>query len=98
MMELEARIDRLEGGDGVAKDLSWAKTMDQIARAVARHYRLTLDDLRSADRGRRVAWPRQEAMLAMSRAGFTNGQIGLFLRRDTSTICAGIAAASQRLK
>lgn len=37
-------------------------TVLDIQRATARHYGASVDDLRSQDRGRSLAWPRQTAM------------------------------------
>lgn len=70
--------------------------MRDIARAVAQENEITLDDILGTSRQRAVAWPRQTVMLLASEAGFSNPQIGRFLRRDHTTVLSGVRAARAR--
>lgn len=61
--------------------------IDQIQRAVAAHFDLTVDDLLGASRTRRVAGPRQIAMfLACECSGQTLPMIATAFGRDHSTV------------
>lgn len=70
--------------------------MAEIAAQVASAHLLTVTELRGPCRERYIAWPRQEAMLAMVEAGFSLPQIGRFLNRDHTTVMAGARAARAR--
>ncbi len=71
-----------------------------IINEVAEKHELTVDELKSTTRARRIAWPRQEAMLrlrdetAMSLPQIAE-KLGL---KDHTTVLHGIRAASERVR
>jgi hypothetical protein len=75
----------------------YRRRMADIAAAVALANDLTVTELKSADRTARIAWPRQEAMLAMQEEGFSLPQIGRFFKRDHTTVLHGVRAAKLRM-
>lgn len=59
---------------------------------------LTLDELRSPRRDRRIAWPRQEIMRRLyDQTNMSLGAIGRFFNRDHTTVLKGIQAAEARV-
>ena len=68
--------------------------------ALARRHGLTKEDLIGQDRARRIAWPRQEAMLMLrERWGLSYPRIGQLLGyRDHSTIIHGIRKQRERME
>lgn len=70
--------------------------MRSIARRVAEAYGLTADHLLAKRQLRRIAWPRQEAMLAMLKAGHSKNDIARFFDKDHTTVRHGIEAATER--
>ena len=57
---------------------------------LCRHHGITLDELRGPCRRRRIAMARWEAMRALHGRGLSNGQIGMLLNRDPSTVHHGL--------
>jgi len=74
----------------------YKRRMADIVAAVALANDVTVAELKSDDRTRQISWPRQDAMLAMSEDGFSLKQIGLFFKRDHTTVLHGIRAAKAR--
>lgn len=89
------RRARQAAGPGAAAPVKKLRMRD-LAAAVAAEHRLTLADLTGPSRLRRVAWPRQELMVLAVESGFSREQIARFLRRDRTTIQAGISAVRAR--
>ncbi|GGX63150.1 hypothetical protein GCM10007385_35350 [Tateyamaria omphalii] len=59
----------------------------EVINETAALARVSVEDLLSHKRDRRLAWPRQEAMTALHRSGrFSFPQIGVFFDRDHSTV------------
>src|SRR5687767_10438999 len=81
------------------------RTMREIAETVAAQYGVTVEQLKSPERSRPIAWPRQEAMWLMRRVKWADGstrysnpQIGQFLGgRDHTTVLHGVRAYEARL-
>lgn len=73
-----------------------ATTMRVIFTATAAKYGLTLSELRGPDRRHHIAHPRQEGMLIAHRAGYSLHMIGIYLRRDHTTIMHGVRVAEER--
>lgn len=73
-------------------------TMAAIARRVAAAWGVTVDELKGQIRGRRVAWPRHEAMYEMYATGlFSLPQIGRYLGgRDHTTVYRGCRRHAER--
>lgn len=78
-------------------------TMLSIAEGVAEAYGISLDDLRSPSRLRRISHPRQEAMYLMRQVLWPDGtprysttHIGQFFNRDHTTAIFGIRAYKKR--
>jgi chromosomal replication initiation ATPase DnaA len=70
--------------------VSFRKTMAAICEEVAFNYEIDTDDIRGPSRVRVFAWPRQEFMARALDAGFSSGQIGMFLSgRDHSSVLVG---------
>lgn len=75
-----------------------AKTMPDVARVIAAHFGLTLEDLRGSDTRRHVVRPRWVVMAALDARTFEDGRkrysrshIGRFLGdRDHTTILYGL--------
>jgi len=74
----------------------YKRRMSDIAAAFAMAHDLSVLELKSATSVRHIAWPRQDAMLAMSEDGFSLKQIGRFFKRDHTTVLHGIRAAKAR--
>lgn len=73
--------------------------MRAIARAVAARHRMTLDEMMSASRVRRLARARQEAMYLMVKAErWSLPRIGMFFGKDHTTILHGARAHERRLE
>lgn len=72
------------------------KKMAAIISGVAFKEGISVQQIKSRSRKRRFAWPRQDAMLACSRAGYSSTQIGRVLDRDHTTVLHGIQAAEAR--
>lgn len=70
--------------------------MSEITAQIASAHLLTVTEMRGKSRERHIAWPRQEAMLAMVEEGFSLQQIGRFLNRDHTTVMTGARAAKAR--
>ena len=77
-------------------DTSVVLTLREVIQEVADEHGLMVEDFQGKKRYRRVAWPRQEAMAAAHRAGFSLHEIGKFLGRDHTTVLAGIRAHKDR--
>ena len=74
------------------------RTRVEIASEVCDRHRLSITELVSKSRERRIAWPRQEAMYMMRLQGFTLNQIGRYLGgRDHSTVLTGVKRHLERL-
>jgi chromosomal replication initiator protein len=78
-------------------------TMMSIAKGVAAAYDLTVGDLITRSRVRRVSHPRQEAMYLMRQVTWPDGshryslpQIGQFFGKDHTTALFGIKAHMKR--
>jgi chromosomal replication initiator protein len=73
-------------------------SMHSIAKAVAAHYGLTLEDLKGPSRKKCFSRPRQEAMALMCAVGrYSLPQIGQFLGgRDHTTVLHGKRAYAKR--
>jgi chromosomal replication initiation ATPase DnaA len=78
-------------------------TMMSIAKDVATAYDLTVDDLITHSRVRRVSHPRQEAMYLMRQVTWPDGtprysltHIGQFFGKDHTTALFGIRAHMRR--
>lgn len=72
--------------------------VEDIARATAAHYGLTLDELRGERRQRRFAWPRQTAMyLARRMTPSSLKRIGRYFSRDHTTVLCAVVAIDERL-
>jgi chromosomal replication initiation ATPase DnaA len=72
------------------------RRMRDIIAEVSQTSGVSIADLRGPDRHRRIAWPRQAAMLLMHEAGHTLPQIAEYLHRDHTTILHGIKRARAR--
>lgn len=72
------------------------RSCKSIAQEVAAEAGLTLEELKSPSRERRVAWPRQEAMLRMLEAGASLPRAGRFFDRDHTTVLHAREAAQAR--
>lgn len=72
--------------------------MADIASKVAAENMISLPDLRSRNRERAVAWPRQDAMRLMIDAGYSTTQIGRFFQRDHTTVISGARASRARME
>lgn len=74
--------------------------MDLICHEIAAKYRLSIAELRSERRARRIAWPRQEAFWrAYKETTLSLPAIGRYFGgRDHTTIIHGIKAHEARLK
>ena len=89
--------------EAVSRDIIWVwphrRSMREIAADVAARHGLTLDELKSPQRARRIAWPRQEAMKEIYDTGrFSLPQIGGFFGgRDHTTVLHAIRAHAKRL-
>ena len=77
----------------------WIAPVERIQNAVAVYYRVAPHLLRSADRHREVAWPRQRAMwLAKKLTGKHWTDLGrLFGHRDHSTVIHSIREVDKRM-
>lgn len=73
-------------------------SMRDISKAVAERHGLTLDDLRSPRRYRRIAHPRQEAMALIYATGrFSMPQVARFFRKiDHTTVLHAVRAHKAR--
>ena len=78
---------------------SHARTMARVTEAVCAITGLTLKDLRSPCRHRRIAWARQFCwlMIRQQRPDISLPAMGRFFHRDHSTIHYGIREARRRL-
>jgi chromosomal replication initiator protein len=73
------------------------KELMEIAERTAAAHGVTVQDLKSQSRERRIAWPRQEAMAwAYETCRFSLTRIGAFYNRDHTTVLHGIRAAEKR--
>ena len=74
-------------------------TMREIAHDVCRRHGLTLGELTSTRRTRRISWPRQEFMaLAMALKHTSSPMVGRFLGgMDHSTVLYGVRAHWKRV-
>jgi chromosomal replication initiator protein len=93
-------MNQLAEIDGVRPVLPQRRpTVADVQAAVAVHYGLTSAQLRGADRKRRVAWPRQMAMLlARDITKMSLPEIGRrFGGRDHSTVVHACRAVAARL-
>jgi chromosomal replication initiation ATPase DnaA len=72
------------------------RRMREIIAEVSQTSGVSIAELRSPARHRRIAWPRQAAMLLMYEAGHTLPEIAEYLHRDHTTILHGIKRARQR--
>lgn len=88
------RVLSLWYGEMLVSGPSWKDT----ARAVAERHGLTLEDMLGADRSRRVAHPRQEAMaLVHHEHQLSTTRVGqLFGGRDHTTVLHAIRAVAER--
>lgn len=106
-LALEAKVERRPLDHTLAAELlseeaplaSGAPTLEQVARAVASRFGVTLKDLRSSSRRRNVAEPRHLAMhLARSLTGQSFQAIGKYFGgRDPATVRHACQAAAERL-
>jgi chromosomal replication initiator protein len=73
-------------------------TMRDIATMTAERYGLTVDDLKSPSQERRIAWPRQEAMvLIRQHTRQSYPQIGRFFGdRDHTTVIHAVRQVERR--
>lgn len=72
-------------------------TLRQIAIDVATEHNLTLDDLQSTSRLRRIAHARQEAMRRQrEQTGASYPRIAMFWGRDHSTVMHAVKVAERR--
>ena len=68
-----------------------------ILKSVADEHHISMQKLLGRNRKREIAWPRQEAMLAAYREGYSYPEIGMMLGgRDHTTILHGCKAARKR--
>lgn len=75
------------------------RKMREICGDVCLAHDVTLEQLRGQDRARHVAWPRQDAMRLLAKAGYSEAEIGRYLgRRDRTTIIHGIRASQARMQ
>ena len=87
----EAVADRIRQAPEHSRDLR------RIACSVAELHGVTVAELRGPIRERRVAWPRQDFMLAANKAGHSLTRIGDYLGgRDHTTVLHGIRRARER--
>lgn len=102
---LHASIDALAAliRDRFPEPVTYRKSVDvvrlrmaQIAERIAASRGITLAELRGPSRQRPVAWCRQDAMLALRRAGYSASTIGRYFRRDHTTVVHGVQAAEGR--
>lgn len=97
---LAARVEALENaakaGQAVLPPLPPRASMMQIAGHHAIKSGLSVKELRSPNRTRAVAWPRQDAMTDMKDTGHSYGQIALFFGVDHTTVISGVAASRKR--
>lgn len=75
-----------------------ARTMAEMVAEVAAEHGVTVAALRGPGRSRRLAWPRQEAMLrCREEIGYSYRRIGRFFGdRDHTTVMHGCEAARAR--
>lgn len=73
-------------------------TIASVQKAVANHYGLSVDDLKSPSRLRRIVHPKQVAMyLAHNICRRSVSDIGRAFWRDHSTVIFGLKAIEERL-
>jgi chromosomal replication initiation ATPase DnaA len=70
----------------------------QILREVARKHNLQPIDILGTDRFSHFCAARREVARTLRKLGYTNGQIGVALRRDSSTVQHYCSEKSQTLK
>ncbi len=74
-------------------------TMAEIALEVAERCQITVADMRSPTRARRVSWPRQEAMARIrDLGGRSYPQIGAFFNRDHTTAMHSVKRHRERME
>lgn len=74
------------------------RRMREVCMEVCRAHDVTLEELRGRSHQRAIAWPRQDAMRLLAKAGYSMPEIGRYLgRRDHTTILHGIRAAEARM-
>lgn len=87
----EAVADRIRQGPEHSRDLR------RIACATAELHGVSVAELRGPSHERRIAWPRQELMLAAHKAGHSLTRIGDYLGgRHHTTVLHGIRRARER--
>ena len=68
-----------------------------IVERVAAENDLTAADLLGPSHERRIAWPRQDAFVALrDELGWSSTRIGRLFRRDHTTVLYGLAVAKER--
>lgn len=70
----------------------------EIQQLTAETFGIEIDDILSPTRRRKIAWPRQVAMmLARQHTGYSLPRLGRLFKRDHSTILEGIRQAERRV-
>ncbi len=107
---MNAAIIRLE--EEVASDQKWPpywsfweryrrpirQSMREILSDVARVNFITVEDLKSRAKDRRVSYPRQEFMYLARLAQYSTTQIGRMIGRDHSSVVHGANAHRRRIE
>jgi chromosomal replication initiation ATPase DnaA len=72
-------------------------TIDQIARAVAEHAGVTVEDLRGPSLRSEIARPRQKAYVMAAAHGLTQSEIGRYFNRRNTGVSSSIARFKARV-
>jgi hypothetical protein len=86
--------DRQDGRDWII--LPCVATFEQLLAAACALARCTEAELMGRSHERRIAWPRQELMLALQEKGWSHAEIGRRFSRNHTTVLDGIERAKAR--